>query len=222
MFGKIRCIRRFRNDRKGSISIEFGILASVLIGILFSGMEYGRFLLVNQQADKAVAGVGDMVTQYTEIRSEDLKDIFQAASNILANYQFKGRGILVVSHVHAAQAGKPKITWQEVSSKSMNVASKLGKEGDTPTLPAGFTMDAGETVVAVETFVKFEPMLFDLVVSGQDIYRIAWYHPRKAEQIAYIKTIDPSIDGKDCGNQSGQGIGHSVCGGKGKSKKSKK
>ena len=216
---QFRCIKRFREDRKGSISIEFGILASVLIGILFSGMEYGRFILVNQQADKAVAGVGDMVSQYTEIRSEDMKDIFQAASNILANYEYKGRGILVVSHVHAAQAGKPKITWQEVSSKSMNVASKLGKEGDTPTMPAGFTMDAGETVVAVETFVKFEPMLFDLVVSGQDIYKIAWYHPRKAEQIAYIKTIDPSIDGKDCGKKSKKG--GAACGGKGKSKKPK-
>ena len=213
MFGMFHCVRRFREDKKGSISIEFAILASVLIGMLFSGLEYGRFILVHQKADKAVAGVGDMVSQYTELRSEDMKDIFQAASNILSNYQYKGRGILVVSHVHAATAGQPKITWQEKSSNSMNVASKLGKEGDTPTLPAGFVMDAGETVVAVETFVKFEPMLFDLVVSGQDIYKIAWYHPRKAKQIAYVKTIDPSIDGKDCGNKQGTGIGYSVCGG---------
>ena len=95
----------------------------------------------------------------------------------------------------------------------MNVASKLGKVNETPKLPAGFTMDAGETVVVVETFVKFEPMLFDLALKGQDIYKIAWYHPRKAQQIAYIKTIDPAIDGKDCGNQSGQGVGYSVCGG---------
>jgi len=229
MFSKFRCLRRFRENRKGSISIEFGILASVLIGILFSGMEYGRFILVNQQADKAVAGVGDMVSQYTEMRSEDMKDIFLAASKMLANYEYKGQGILVVSHIHAEQAGKPKITWQEVSSKSFSVASKLGKANETPTLPAGFTMDAGETVVAVETFIKFEPLLFDLVVSGQDIYKIAWYHPRKAEQIAYIRTIDPTIDAKDC--SSSQGSGGFACGSQtggakskksGKSKKSKK
>jgi len=217
MLSKFRCLDRFREDRKGSISIEFAVLASVLIGILFSGVEYSRFILLNQKADKAVAGVGDMVSQYTELRSQDMKDIFLAASNILTNYQYKGRGILMVSHVHAAQAGKPKITWQEVSSKSFNVASKIGKAGDTPKLPSGFTMIAGETVVAVETFVKFEPMLFDLVVSGQDIYKIAWYHPRKAEQIAYVKTTDPAIDTQDCTAQSGN---VSVCGSQ--SKKSTK
>lgn len=213
MLSSFRCVRRFREDKKGSISIEFGILASVLIVMLFSGMEYGRYILLNQKADKAVAGVGDMVSQYTEIQSRDIKDIFLAASNILESYQYKGQGVLVVSHIHAATAGQPKITWQEVSSKSFNVASKLGKAGETPTLPGGFTMNAGETVLAVETFVKFEPMLFDLVVSGKDIYKIAWYHPRKAEQIAYVKNEDPSIDVKDCGNQQGGGVGNSKCGG---------
>lgn len=213
MLSKLRCIRRFREDKKGSISIEFGVLASVLLVMLFSGMEYGRYILLNQKADKAVAGVGDMVSQYTEIQSRDIKDIFQAASNILEQYQYKGQGILVVSHIHAASAGQPKITWQEVSSKSFNVASKLGKAGDTPKLPAGFTMDAGETVLAVETYIKFEPMLFDLVVSGKDIYKIAWYHPRKAQQIAYVKTEDPSVDVKECGNQQGNGVGHTMCGG---------
>jgi len=210
MFGMFHCVHRFREDRKGSISIEFAVLASVLIGILFSGVEYSRFILMNQKADKAVAGVGDMVSQYTELRSQDMKDIFMAASNIMANYQYKGQGILVVSHVHAAQAGNPKITWQEVSSKSFNVASKLGKAGDTPVLPNGFTMIAGETVVAVETFIKFEPMLFDLVVSGQDIYKIAWYHPRKSEQIAYIKTTDPAVDVKDC-SVAAQAGGAGIC-----------
>ena len=71
-------------------------------------------------------------------------------------------------------------------------------------------------MIAVESFIRFEPMLFDLVVSNQDIYKIAWYHPRKAEQIAYSKTGSTLIDTVDCGNvtngqANGKGIGYLVC-----------
>lgn len=199
----------FRNDRRGSISIEFAVLAAMLIGVLFSSIEYGRYIITTQKVDKTVASVGDMITQYTELQTQDVKDIFTAAGQILPHYVFKGRGVMIVSHIHAAKAGQPAITWQVFSSSSKTDPSKLGKAGETPKLPAGFSMTAGETVIAVEAYVKFEPMLFDLVVSGQDIYKIAWYHPRKAEQIAYTNTGSPAVDVKDCSNHQGTS---SACG----------
>ena len=202
------CLRRFQKDKRGAIAIEFGILVSVLIGILFSAVEYSRYILVQHKAEKSTAAVGDMVSQYTVIQTGDLKEIFKAASQILSHYEVKGQGLLIVSHIHAAQKNNPKITWQEFSSTSLARKSKLGAVGDTPKLPAGFTMDDGETVVAVESFIHFEPMLFDLVVTGKDIYRIAWYHPRKADQIAYNKTGNAQIDAKECGTiQAGVKVG---------------
>ena len=56
-------LRSFRQDRRGVISIEFGILATVLLGMLFGGVEYGRYILTNQKADRATASVGDMISQ---------------------------------------------------------------------------------------------------------------------------------------------------------------
>jgi len=206
-------MRGFRDDRQGAISIEFGILATVLIGILFGAVDFSRYILTQHKTDKAVAAVGDMITQYAVINTDNVKDIFKAAAAILTHFEVKDRGMLIVSHIHAATKDNPRITWQEKSSLTMKKVSKLGTVGSKPKLPAHFKMDAGETVVAVESYVKFEPMLFDLAVSKQDIYKIAYYHPRRSDQVAYNDTGSAAVDDKDCGNDPGksQGIGYLMC-----------
>jgi len=191
-------LRTIKRDEKGSISIEFGILASVLVVMLLSGLEFGRFLIAGQKADRSVAVVSDMVAQHTSMQSHDMKDIFQAAGQILSQYHYQGKGVLIVSHVHAATSGKPKVTWQEFSSDSYRPASKIGKPGGPAKLPKTMTVKAGDTVMVVETKVRFEPMLFDLLIGARDLYRVSYHRPRKSETVAYTKTGSTAIDTKTC------------------------
>ena len=208
--GRSRIFRRVRNPRRfiqndgGALSIEFGILAPVLIGMLLAGVEFGRYVSTHQKAEHAVSTVANLVTQFTEVRTENMRDIFLSASQLLTSYKIQGQGLLVVTHIHAASEDEPKITWQVFSSTSLVRASKLGKEGERPKLPAGFIINAGQSVVAVESFVKFEPMLFDLVVKGQDLYKITFYYPRKVDKIAYVNTGDAAIDTGSCNDPSMQ------------------
>jgi len=204
-------LRSVKRDDKGSISIEFGILASVLIVMLLSGVEFGRFLIAGQKADRSVAVVSDMVAQQTSLQSPDMKDIFQAAGQILSQYHYRGKGILIVSHVHAATAGQPKVTWQEFSSDTHRSASKIGKPGGPAKLPKSITVKAGDTIMVVETKVRFDPMLFDLAIGSRDIYRVSYHRPRKSEKVAYTKTGSTAIDSKNC--ESGRNPG--VCGSSG-------
>lgn len=191
-------LRTVKRDEKGSISIEFGILASVLIVMLLSGIEFGRFLIAGQKADRSVAVVSDMVSQHTSLQSKDMKDIFQAAGQILSQYHHRGKGVLIVSHVHAATSGKPKVTWQEFSSDTHRPTSRIGQPGGPAKLPKTMTVKAGDTVMVVETKVRFEPMLFDMAIGSRDLYRVSYHRPRKSEQVAYTKTGSTAIDTKSC------------------------
>jgi len=198
IFWRVRIPRRFIRNEGGVVSIEFGILAPILIAMLLGGVEFSRYVIAHQKAEHAVSTVANLVTQFAEVRTENMRDIFLSASQLLTSYKIQGQGLLVVSHIHAFYKDEPKITWQVFSSTSLVRASKLGKEGERPKLPAGFVINAGQSVVAVESFVKFEPMLFDFVVKGQDLYKITFYYPRKVDKIAYVNTGDPTIDTESC------------------------
>ena len=198
IFRRVRNPRRFIQNEGGVVSIEFVVLAPVLIGMLFASVEFGRYVLTHQKAEHAVSAVANLVTQFTEVRTENMRDIFLSASQLLSSYKIQGQGVLAVTHIHAADKDEPKITWQVFSSTSLVRASKLGKEGERPKLPAGFVINTGQSVVAVESFVKYEPMLFDFVVKGQDIYKITFFYPRKVDKIAYVNTGDPAIDTESC------------------------
>jgi Flp pilus assembly protein TadG len=191
---KLKLFNRLGSDRSGAISIEFAFLSIFLVGVTFSTVEFGRYLLAGQKADRVVSTVGDMVTQTTSLTSTDVKDMFIAADNILNYYSYKTKGVIIVSHVHAATANAPTVTWQTISSASFNPGSKIGAVGATATLPASFPMAQGETVVVIESFINFEPWLFDLVFSNTNIYRISYHRPRKVQQIAFTDNGSSTID----------------------------
>ena len=65
-------LRRFQRDRRGVVSIEFGILASVLVGILFGAVLFG-----------ALASAGTTIQLFSDIPL-DLVNIIEGTVMIFA------------------------------------------------------------------------------------------------------------------------------------------
>ena len=191
-----RRVSRFRKDNRGVIGIEFGFFAILMIGVTFGGVEFGRYILLGHKADRAMASVGDMVSQVDQLNTSGLKDMFVAASQILPAYKYKNQGVIVVSLVHNSGSG-PIIVWQQRSAATWQPASLIGSVGGTAILPANFTLPAGEASVVVETFVKYDPWLFDLSIGSQSIYRAGWYRPRKSVTVPFTSTGSAAIDTED-------------------------
>lgn len=189
-------LSRFRGDKRGIVGIEFAFFSVLIIGVMFAGVEFGRFILVGQKADRAMASVADMVTQTEELKTADLKEMFVAASIILPAYKYKNKGILIVSLVSNSGSG-PVIVWQERSAATWQQASAVGTAGGAAALPANFTLPAGESAVVVETYVNYKPLLFDLSLSDPSIYRVGWYRPRKSSSVPYTQSGTPVIDTED-------------------------
>jgi len=186
-------LSRFRGDKRGVIGIEFAFFSILTIGVLFAGVEFGRFILIGQKADRAMASVADMVTQTEQLQTADLKDMFVAASLILPAYKYKNQGVLIVSLVSNTGSGAV-IVWQERSAATWQQASAIGTVGGAAVLPANFTLPAGESSVVVETYVHYTPWLFELATGSPNIYRVGWYRPRKSSSLPYTQSGTPVID----------------------------
>jgi Flp pilus assembly protein TadG len=181
-----RLLARFGRSRRGAITVEFAFLATVGVVILFSGFEFGRYVLISTKFDRAVTSIGDMVTQNSEVTNSDLSEIFNAGQKIIAPYSLGNNGVVIVSEVTAKQKDDPWIIWQAKGVGTASDASPTGNQGEKAKLPASLTLDAGESVVVVELTYKYTPLLFDLLAGSSDLYRVSYHRPRKSESVELI------------------------------------
>jgi Flp pilus assembly protein TadG len=181
-----RLIFRFGRARRGAISIEFAFLASVAVVILFSGFEFGRYVLISTKFDRAVTSIGDMVTQNARITNTDLSEIFSAGQKIIKPYDLGSDGVVIVSEVTAKTKDDPYIIWQAKGVGTAADASPTGTKGGKANLPSYMTLDAGESVVVVELTYKYTPLLFDLLAGSSNIYRVSYHRPRKSDSVELL------------------------------------
>ncbi len=181
-----RLLFRFGRARRGAISVEFALLAVVGVTILFSGFEFGRYVLISTKFDRAVTSIGDMVTQSAQVTGTDMSEIFNAGSKIVEPYDLGGAGVVIVSHVTAQTKDNPYVTWQTKGVGTASDTSPTGSKGGKAKLPSYMTLEAGESVVVVELTYKYTPLLFDLLAGSSEIYRVSYHRPRKSEAIEYL------------------------------------
>ena len=64
MIGMIgRVLRRLKRDRRGTLAVEMAVATPVVIGLLLSGIEVTRHVLLNQKIERASATMADLVSQ---------------------------------------------------------------------------------------------------------------------------------------------------------------
>lgn len=181
-----RLLGRFGRARRGAISVEFALLSIVCVTILFASFEFGRYVLISTKFDRAVTSIGDMITQNAQVTGTDISEIFNAGQKIVQPYDLGAAGVIIVSHVTAANKDDPYVTWQAKGVGSANDASPVGSKGGKAKLPSYMTLEEGESVVVVELTYKYTPLLFDLLAGSSDIYRVSYHRPRKSETIELL------------------------------------
>jgi hypothetical protein len=70
------------------------------------------------------------------------------------------------------------VSWRYTGGGSLTAASNLGALGTTPSMPAGFTFEERENVIAAEVFYQFSPLISNQFFGTTTIYRVAFYKPR--------------------------------------------
>ena len=168
---------RLRRSERGSISVEFAISITVIIALLTGGVEFGRYVLVRQKLDRAATTASDLVARAESLSTGQLGNIFNSTREVMTPYDFNANGLVIVSMVTQSN-GVDEIVWQRSGGGVFSKASVIGVEGDAATLPSGFVLRSGESVVVAEIHYRYNPMILGGVIGVTDVYHVAYFRPR--------------------------------------------
>lgn len=171
----------------GNVAVEFALAVPVLLFLMLGTAEMGRFVLLHQKVERVAMTISDLVARAETISESQIDDIFTAAGQVAAPFDLASLGVVIVSSVTNSDGSGPVIAWQRSGGGSYSASSKLGAEGETPTLPTGFQVREGETAIISEVYYDFSPFLSELIVEPQVIYRNAHHRPR----LGTLEEIEP-------------------------------
>lgn len=175
MFSSLK--RLFKSSR-GSISAEFAISITVIITLLMGGVEFGRYVLVRQKLDRATVTAGDLVARSETMNVDKMNQIFASSKQVMTPYAFGSEGIVIVSMVFSPDGSNPEVVWQLSGGGTKSASSQVGIAGGSATLPTGFLLRAGESVIIAEVFYDYKPMILGTVIEDHEVRHVAFFRPR--------------------------------------------
>jgi Flp pilus assembly protein TadG len=167
-------------DCRGAIAVEFAVVAPVLVALMIGTFEVTRYVLLHQKLDRMAVAASDLVAQGETITVAQLSDIFAATELIAEPFAIGADGVVIVSSVYRATGtSTTKVAWQRTGTGSLPATSTVGLQGADATLPAGFTLKEGESVIVAEVFYQFRPMFAPNLVPSKRLYHRAVFRPRR-------------------------------------------
>lgn len=166
-------------DRGGASLIELGFAMPILVTLLLGGVEIARYVLLHQKLDRVSSSIADLVSQAENISVADLQNIFDAAQFVAKPFNLPADGTVIVSSVSNPLGGQAtKVNWQQAGAGNVPATSQIGTPGGSVTLPTGFVVADGQTIIIAEVFYDYEPWILGEITGAKQIYHRALFRPR--------------------------------------------
>lgn len=167
------------NDRSGASLIELGFALPVLVTLLLGGIEISRYVLLHQKLDRVSSSIADLVSQSETVSVAELQNIFDAAQFVAKPFDLPASGTVIVSSIsNPIGSAGTKVNWQKSGAGNIPATSQVGAPGAAATLPAGFTVADGQTIIIAEVFFDYVPWIVGNFTSPSQIYHRALFRPR--------------------------------------------
>lgn len=173
---------RFKRDDRGALVTEFALTVPMMMILLMGGAEVGRFMLINQKMDRAATTMADLVSQEETMTNAKLTTLYSVVSPTMTPFTLGAKGVMIVSAI-TLEGSTAKVKWQRTGSGTLSVASKIGTQGGTATLPTGMTVGTGQTIIIAELFYNFTtlfvPNAYTIgLIEDRQLYHRAFFRPR--------------------------------------------
>ncbi len=167
---------KFLNATCGATMVEFAIILPLLLSLLIGVVEISTYVFAFNKTEKTASSLAAIIAR-GDLDSSELDDLLKASDPLMRPFDFTAanNGVIVSLWQAHPTTGVPRTLWTR-SYRTPGLAM-------TPaTLATKITLDkdTGETVMTIEVFYKFIPMLVGAVFpSGTaDVYSSAFAFPR--------------------------------------------
>ncbi|MEO0591371.1 MAG: hypothetical protein AAFZ11_12555 [Pseudomonadota bacterium] len=178
--GPFAFLRQLARDTGAIAMIEFAYTLPVFVGFGLVGIECTNLVLAHQKAERIASTLADQVAGNMIPPNEaQIGDMFEAANQIAAPFEFDGEGNAIITAVLGAydvaeDEVQNKIAWQRCSAQG-RITSGIGREwagsdniaeGPQVDLPNDIELDQNEMVIVTEVYFPYRPIVSQALVDG--------------------------------------------------------
>lgn len=172
-------------DRRGIAVIEFALILPVLLLLLLGSVDLVVWLEHWFRVEQTASAVANLVAQADAVDSTSFggnSGFFAVANDIAQPLTVSGSaGATIISCISNTDE-TPVIGWQYSSSTNPSYTSQFGQMGGAPSLPPGFALSAGESVIVAEIYSGGQPWTLSASFfpgnTTTALYSYAIYQPR--------------------------------------------
>lgn len=174
---------RLCHAQEGVAYLEFAIATPLLLLMLMGAIEVTRYMLIVQKVEKVSVTIADVVSQGSEVTSDQLNITLTAAAELMLPYDFPPDGYVIISSVKQtgtySATNPPRINWQYAGGGNWLHNSRIGAQGTSASLPNNLTLYDKDNVIVTEVFYNYQPLIAtNGVISGGEIYKVGLFKPR--------------------------------------------
>lgn len=169
--------------RRAVAATEFALIAPLVALLLVGTADLISWIRTFHRLERAASETANIVTQADRLRSGEFAAWFDIAGVIAAPTPVSGpAGATILTGV-AHTNGSLQVVWQQrVGDPSF--LSGFGAAGGAATLPSGYTLTAGQSVIGAEVMTRASPWFFARRIlgdgAGVSLRAYALYRPRSA------------------------------------------
>lgn len=171
----------FRDDARGLAALEFALIAPFLAVLIMGIAEMSLRFRATDEFHRYLQQAGDYLSREDELFSDDIDDIYAAATQIMKPVEVAGQLDFDVSSIGYIADGSPELLWRR------------HRGGDPPAFDvadAAGLGDPGESVIRVGARFSYQSPIGGLIgVDALELDHAIYFRPRTTRVIA----IDGSV-----------------------------
>jgi hypothetical protein len=180
--------------RRGSVAVEFTLLAPILAVLGLAVLDVVDFLRIALRLERTAGEVVNVVAQYQALREADFATIFDLAGRVAAPYRVTASDGAVILTGLANTGTGAMVLWQRRQG-SGGYASAFGTEGGAATIPArsaDLSLAIGQGALVAEIFYAREPwVLSGRFLSADPFSRLQAFALQRPRMVSILRISSP-------------------------------
>jgi Flp pilus assembly protein TadG len=184
---------RRTNCRRGVAALEFALVLPFLALLMLGGADLTFMFIKKYRLDDTATAMGNLIAAANVLPASAFPASYCAPMAGSLNYfaiaystasplpVCGASGATIISGI-TNNGTKTTIVWQERSGNAAAFPSLFGTAGAVPTLPPGYSVPSGHSIIATELYTGITPWVFSLVFMGNQgptsLYAYSVFEPR--------------------------------------------
>jgi Flp pilus assembly protein TadG len=165
-------LARLARDSRGVAAVEFALLLPIMALLYFGVVELTQGVMTQQRAAHVASTIGDLVSQSSNVTSDQVTDIFSVGNTVMYPYPTTTLEMRV-SSLTSDSKGVVKVMWSQGSGG----LTKLTAGSVVSGLPTN-VIAPGESVVMAESQYTYTSVLGKIMPSPVVFSQKYYLHPR--------------------------------------------